>query len=453
MTGWIDGIGRSGDATLRVAGLLIVAVITSGIGGSDRGGSDRGGSDLGGRGGGRVPAALLTAPGVTRVTAPAGAPAEALVSGATAFGYNLARTGEATSTNWLASPLSVEYAFAMARAGAGGTTATEMDSAFGFPAAGLPEAFNALTRQMAAADAPPSGPRATSGSPLPPELSLGNGLFTQRGFPVGAAFLQTLAQQYGSGVYPVDFLSPSAIQTINRWVERQTAGRVHNVFDHLSADTRLVLANTVYLRADWRTGFVPAQTGSAGFTRADGRVVTVPMMHGDVDAQYATGPGWRALQLPFVGDLAMRILIPDAGGGPSPTALLSPVVTAAATVGMRPAYVDLAMPRWKFSSSVDLSAVLPGLGVRAAFGPGADFSAIAPGLRIGQAVHRATITVDERGTEAAAVTGLGMLASARTAPAIHLRLDRPFAFSIVHVPTGTPVFIGRVGDPTATGGS
>ena len=148
----------------------------------------------------------------------------------------------------------------------------------------------------------------------------------------------------------------------------------------------------------------------------------------------------------------MRILIPDADGGPSPTALLSPVVTAAATVGMRSAHVDLAMPRWSFSGSVDLSAVLPGLGVRTAFGPGADFAAIAPGLFIGQAAHRATIAVDERGTESAAGTGPAMVASGRPAPAVRLRLDRPFAFNIAHVPTGMPVFIGRVGDPTATGG-
>jgi len=102
MTGWIEGIGRPDDATVRVAGLLIVAVITSEIGGSDRSGSDRSGSD-GGRMGGWPPATLLTAPGVTRVTVSAGTPVEALVAGATAFGYNLARAGEAASTNWLAS--------------------------------------------------------------------------------------------------------------------------------------------------------------------------------------------------------------------------------------------------------------------------------------------------------------------------------------------------------------
>jgi serpin B len=84
-----------------------------------------------------------------------------------------------------------------------------------------------------------------------------------------------------------------------------------------------------------------------------------------------------------------------------------------------------------------------------AFTPAADFSGISPGLLIDQAIHRATITVTEWGTEAAAVTGLAAMASAELAPPLTVRADHPFVFSIVHLPTGAPLFVGSVADPTA----
>jgi serine protease inhibitor len=313
---------------------------------------------------------------------------------------------------------------------------------FGFPATGLHEGFNALTRGVAEVSplpADPDGPRA-------PEIRIANGLFPQEGLTVGEPFLRTLAEQYGVGVHPLDFRQRTAVEAINAWTRQQTAGRIHALFDDLPADTKLVLANAVYLRADWRHPF--SGTTSDSFTRAGGGTASVPTMHQQEPLRYADGPGWQAVELPYAGsDLAMWVLVPAAGSAPD--ALLTPASLARVGKGLRTELVDLALPRWDFATTVDLIPALRGRGLTAPFEPAADFSGISPGLFVARAVQRATITVDERGTEAAAVTGLMMTLSGPAGTPVTVRADHPFAFAVVHVPTGTPLFVGRVADPGA----
>jgi serine protease inhibitor len=373
----------------------------------------------------------LGADGVDRTDPSPTAPTDLVTRGLIDFGARLGKLTADPSTNWVASPLSIAEAFSMARAGAAGETAAEMDRAFGFPATGRDEAFNAITRQVV-----PTDRQAT--------VLIGNALFTQQGFPVGKPFLNTLAAQYGAGMYAVDFDSPSAAETMNDWVRRQTADRIRKLFDQVDPDTRLVLANAVYLKADWQRRF--DRTDPADFRRADGATRQVPTMHLESDLRYARGEGWQAVELPYAhSDLAMWIMVPDGDG--SPDRLLTADSMAAVGAALRPQYVQLSLPKWDFSTAIDLSDPLIRLGVRQAFSPAADFSGIQSGLYINQAIHRADITVDEQGTRAAAATAIGMAVSARIEPTTVVRADHPFAFAIVHRPTGVPLFIGHVANP------
>jgi serine protease inhibitor len=368
----------------------------------------------------------------------------------TALGYRLTGSAFPAGQNSVVSPLSIAYAFAMARAGAGGETAAQIDRVLGFPATGLPEAFNAITRQIVTTDVPPprrSGPR-KAGPPLPPVVCVGNALFPQEGLPIGRQFLDTLATRYRTGVHPVDFATGTAKDTIDRWVSRQTAGRIKKAFDSLSPETRLVLANTVYLRADWAAEvFAEESVTTESFTRAGGGTVPVPMMHATTDMRYAAGTGWQAVEIPFAGGrLAMRILLPAPGQAPGRR--LAPQTMASVAAALRTQSIGLSLPRWDFGSDLDLAAALKALGLTAPFAPGADFSGIGPGLYLYQAVHRANITVDEWGTEAAAVTGLAFAVSGKVPPKIQMTVDRPFAFAVVHTGTGVPLFMGQVADPS-----
>jgi serpin B len=393
----------------------------------------------------------LSGDNVSRQQPAANAPVGAVAEAITGLGYRLESSAFPAGRNSVVSPLSIAYAFAMARAGAGGETAVQLDKVFGFPSTGLHDAFNAITRQVVTADVPPArppGPR-KDGTPQPSVVCVGNGLFPQHGQPIGEPFLHTLAAQYGTGVHPVDFAAGKAGDVINQWVSQQTAGRIKKLFDSLSPGTKLVLANTVYLRADWAQSlFAEEAVGTQPFNRADGTAVTVPTMHGQNQLRYAADRDWQAVEVPYAGgQLAMRILLPAPDVAPGK--LLAPATMSAVTAALQTKDVALSLPRWDFASDLDLAAALKTLGLTLPFTSAADFGAISPGLYVDQAVHRANITVDEWGTEAAAVSGLAFATAGRAPSKIQVTVDRPFAFAIVHTPTGVPLFMGQVADPSA----
>lgn len=402
-----------------------------------------------------APASLPTevrASGVARADA-GSVSTTALVNGTTAFGHDLYVEAAKAGGNVVISPLSIEVALAMARAGAAGTTAAEIDAVMHFPVDQRDAAVNALTRTLATREsAPPlASPAASRSAGAPaqdPIVTIANGMFVQQGFPIGAAFLRTIAADYGAGVRTVDFGSASAKAEIDAWVKTQTAGRIKQLFDSLDPDTKLVLANAVYLKADWAVPFAEDPTTDAPFTTADGKQITVPTMHQGDTGGYAHSADWQAVALPYAGGtLAMWVIVPT---GTTPLAdLLSPTTLAQIKTGLQPASVQLALPRWTSTTNLNLVPALEQLGMHAAFSPAAaDFSGISAGLYIQQAVHRATINVDEWGTEAAAVTGLAFAASSKSA-VVTVKADHPFAYAIVSVPTGAVVFEGSVADPTA----
>jgi serine protease inhibitor len=372
-----------------------------------------------------APVPLLVADGVPRQRPAAGTPVATVATSIADLGYRMRTLAD--DGNWVASPLSVAYGFAMVRAGARGPTRAAIDRFFGF-SDDVDSALNSVTARIAT-------------GPLPGKhysVCISNGLFVQHGLPVGKPFLNTLASQYGTGVHPVDFGSGDAAHAINAWVRRQTAGKIKQAYDPAGRGDELVLANTVYLHADWAKPFTG--THSEPFHGPDG-TVDVPTMRLTAELPYASGDGWESVDLPYAGsDLVMRILLPAPGG--DPVELLRPPASAATA---QPRRLELHLPKWTFSSKADLRE----LGPPELFGPDADLSGIIPGATITKADHQAYIAVDEKGTEAAAATTFAIATSGEVNPPKVVQVDRPFAFAIVHRPTGIPLFVGRVTHPGA----
>lgn len=406
--------------------------------------------------GGNVRPQVLSAADVEREAPRADAAIAPTVAGMSAFGYDLVRGLDEPEQNAVVSPASIAYAFGMVRAGAAGRTATQLDQALGFPEDGLHPALNAITQRAGTTGKapPPAGDtkkRKPDESPEPPVVAIANGLFAKAGLEARQEFLRTLAAQYGANVQTLDFRNDpqGAVRAINEWAAEQTADRIRKVFEELPEDTALVLANAVYLKAEWQSQFSENDTVDEDFTKLDGSTTTAKMMHQQANLGYALGDGWQAVELPYAGDeLVMRVIVPT--GDVRPVELLKPATLAAVDDGMRSDYIDFAMPRFDFATNVELGKQLRALGMTDAFDPGAaDFSGMAAeDLYIGQAVHRANITVDERGTEAAAVTAVGMRTTALPPePKVKISADRAFAFTITHKATGTPLFTGQVTDP------
>lgn len=393
--------------------------------------------------------ALARSAGGRDSDAPSPAPPSAdigqVASAITAFGADLAGQFDGKGGNWVASPLSIAYAFGMLRAGAGGTTAAEIDRVFRFPA-GIHPALNGISRAVGTGDAPTASPAGGGDQPQPAVVRLSNGLFVQDKTSVGRTFQSTLKAHYGAALKMIDFSRPGAVEAINSWVRRQTADQIRELFESLNPGTRVVLANAAYLKAQWASPFETRDTVRSSFKRATGGSVNVPMMHTVAPLRYAGGEGWQAVELPYAGgDLAMRVVVPTSNV--SPYRLLARATLAAVDARLAPANVDLALPRWNATGRIDLAEALTALGVRSAFAPGADLSAIHPGLHVGQAVHQTRISVDEVGTEAAAATGIAMVTAVRMEETVVVRVDRSFAFAIMHTGTGVPLFTGVVADP------
>jgi serine protease inhibitor len=398
-----------------------------------------------------APPELLTADGVERVSVDRAAYREELASfrdSALALGDALLADGG--QGNVISSPGSLLIALAMLRAGASDEAAAEMDAILGLPAANRDQAMNALLASLDEYNGDP-GSVDEENPPSKPLMHAANGLFVDKNVPTGVDYLDTLAEHYGTGVYPVDFRDEATTKpAIDAWVNRNTGGRIEKAPAAYDRRNTFSLLNTVYFAAAWKEPFSAEATSDEQFTTADGGTVSVPMMHGLQEMAYAEGPGWQAVDLPYGEGFVMRLVLPgvdsDGGAGALKADRLAEVARALDTAHLED--IQLALPTWDHKSSFDVRALLEQLGLTKTLNTASDFDAIQPGMIITQAAQDANITVAEKGTVAAAVTQInGMATSIQPEPARSISFDRPFQYQIVHLETGLPLFMGKVADP------
>jgi serpin B len=289
-------------------------------------------------------------------------------------------------------------------------------------------------------------------------LSIADGVWIQRGFPVLPGFAGMVEKHYHAHLGAADFVRDRAAarREINLWVRERTAEALPDLLaaDVLDDLTRLVLVNAVYFKGRWADRFDPAETRPEAFTLADGTRVEVPMMHHRGRFAYAELPGLKILRLPYEEPrLCMIILLPDAGGGTG--AVEGQLTTAALQSWLKLARlhaVEVWLPRFGVCYTARLDSALQQLGMVRAFDEGvADFTGISSAelLFVQHVVHGAMVKVDEEGTEAAAVTGVAVGCGVpEQLPEAEFRADRPFLFVIADVQVSTLLFVGRIARPT-----
>jgi serpin B len=152
----------------------------------------------------------------------------------------------------------------------------------------------------------------------------------------------------------------------------------------------------------------------------------------------------------------MLIVLPKTNGGlPAVEGVLTEPVLRGWAQALRQREVEVALPKFKFTASFQLNSALQELGMRQAFDSSlANFAGIngrPDDLYIGAVVHKAFVEVNEKGTEAAAATGVvAVTRAALPQPVPTFRADHPFLFMIRDRVTGSLLFLGRVADPTAS---
>jgi serpin B len=376
-----------------------------------------------------------------------------LVDGNNAFAMDLYHSLISKSGNLVLSPYSISLALAMTEAGARGQTANQMAESLHFlqPDDQLHAAFNQLDQDLEKnSNLPGSTDQAF-------RLNIANGIWAQQDHPFQTAFLDLLARNYGAGVHLADFVTKadSVRSEINDWVSNKTEGKIQNLIAPGGLDplTRMVLVNAIYFKADWQNQFDPNSTQDGPFHLVDGSQIQVKLMSNNLHGILYTQIGsLQAVELPYQGgSTAMDILVPDSGTFNNFESTLDSKALIAILGSYQRAEVDLALPKFRYSSQFGLADTLKGLGMTDAFDMNtADFTGMdgQRDLYIGAVVHQAFVSVDEKGTEAAAATAVIMeTGSAPLHAAIRLVVDRPFLFLIRDLKSGQILFIGRVMSP------
>ncbi len=389
---------------------------------------------------------FATALGKAKLLAPAADGGTLAGTELNAFGLDLLRSLDPTG-NLSASPTSIALALAMVRAGAVGTTATEMDTVLHkFGTTGQASEVVALLAALKA--------MTDAGKAPADELDVANAVFSQTGMTLEQAYLDALSSGFGAGVGLLDFQKDpeSGRLTINQWASKATKGLIPAVLQpgDITNQTRIALADAIYLKAAWETQFQATSTKSLPFTRPDGSKITVPTMAIDTSLQYGAGTGYRAVQLSLKTSGSMTFIVPD--NMASFTAGLTSAQLASIESKFTAHSVNLTLPKFATTSRFDLAKVLAAMGMPTAFSSNADLSGITldEQLAIDHVIHQANVAIDERGVIAAAVTVVTGKATAGPPPSpVTFHIDKPFLFFIQERATGAILFMGRIDDPSA----
>lgn len=372
----------------------------------------------------------------------------ALISASDTFGVTLLGAINSTraDSNIFMSPLSVSVALGMTMNGAAGNTYTEMRRGLGFgtlPQDQINQSYKSLIDLLLGLDSHVT-------------FKIANSIWMEQRFApsVQPTFLTAVRQSFGAEARALDFGSPNAITTINGWADQNTAGKIKKVLDHIDANEVMFLMNAIYFKGDWRSAFDPKDTQPRAFKLLTGQSINVETMYRKGNVRRGHIAGATVVDLPYGGDaFSMTILLPDSSSDVNALVKnLTPNTWREAQAAVQVADIGLYLPKIKLSWKAQLLPELGTLGMRDMQNPlVADFSKLAQGagpgdLYITKVQHDSYVDVNEVGTEAAAVTtvGVGVTSVCLTCD---VRVDRPYLFAIRERLSGTVLFVGKIVRP------
>lgn len=365
------------------------------------------------------------------------------------FGWKLYAEEADPAANTFFSPYSISTAASMLFAGAAGQTKTEMQSALDFSTDG--EAFHQARNTIALAlDA---RNRAATEEQNAQTLRVVNDLWLEPSFRPLPTFLDTLSAYYGASVFLAPFQTdPEAARlAINDKVSRDTEGLIDDLLPPSSVDdAAMVLTNALYFKARWAFEFDALSTADAPFATQSGQSTPVPMMHSQLETGQVVSDDYSAIAVPYAqNQLELVAIMPAPGTFDAFVRSLDAATVTRIAGELTPAAVDLSFPKLEITAEVPLKDRLIALGMQSAFDDGsADFSALSDtDVVVSDAFHRATISIDEEGTVAAAATALVLRPTSLPTEIIPIVLDHPFVFFVRDVETNALLFVGHYANP------
>ena len=351
------------------------------------------------------------------------------------YALKLLRACRQEGQNTLLSPLSVSLALGMTANGASGDTRADFEALFRMSV----DTLNGLSARFL------QDYTALGGST---EATLANSLWADPDITLADDFVLHCTDIYGARLYQSDLQDPATVNQVNQWVSDATQGLIPSVVEEFDRDAVLALVNGIYLKNAFLHPF-SAPTSDGTVSRPLG------MRNGTRNEASIAAEEGQGVLLPYDdGRLGLLLMLPREGLSLTDyLARWDGATIPALLAACQDTRVSLTMPKFKTEWSASLSTPLAALGLARAFdGQAADFSAMGTlkdpedNLCIGDVIHKATFEVNEKGTEAAAVTAV-IMNKATSMPAdqpISLTLDRPFVYAIVDRLTGTPLFLGTL---------
>ncbi len=380
---------------------------------------------------------------------------EGLIKATNTFAIELYHQLSKPEENLFFSPFSIFTALSMVYAGARGSTANQMEKTLHIPLEQhhFHRALKKLLRILGSEETNKDN-----------ELSIANLLCVKEGYDLLEKFLWSIEDNYNAPIWKLNFsLVRESSAKINNWVAEQTKGKISNIIDSIDPEMRLILINAIYFKGMWENTFDKNFTKEENFTLASGEKIMVPMMRQTRNFTYLDDDKFQILEMPYKGTLIsgttkrvnMVIFLPKQFNK-------LPLIESQLTFEKMEVYVSelreqymqrvrVFFPRFTIQISYKLTKALSDLGLALVFTKNADLSAISkePVIFISDVIHKAFVEVNERGTEAAAVTAISVVGASigpRKEPPV-FRADHPFIFLIQDSQTKTILFIGKVMNP------
>ncbi len=368
-----------------------------------------------------------------------------LVNANNQFGFKLFSEilkKDSSQKNIFVSPASVAIALAIAYNGASGSTQQAMAKTLQLQGMNLPDinsGYIALKKLLENPDEKV-------------QLTIANSLWVNKNASLQPDFLQKAQDFYKAKVTNLDFQNATAPSTINNWVHESTQGKINKIVETIPPDQVLFLINAIYFKGKWSNEFDRNQTAEYPFYLISGKQKQHPMMSQKGDYKYYENEQFQAVGLPYGADgkISFYIFLPQKNSN------------------LKAFYQNLnfenwekwmtqfkkqegfiRLPRFKTDYNVTLNDALKALGMEEAFTNKANFSGIGKNLSLSQVQHKTFVEVNEEGTEAAAATSVGVVATSfkQKPEPFRMIVDRPFFCAIRDNQTGSILFMGAISEP------
>lgn len=364
------------------------------------------------------------------------------------FGLNLFKIINSSekdkNKNIFISPLSISVAFGMALNGAKGETYEEMVRVLELNGLTLEQINNSLKYLSETL------------STIDPKVKfqIANSIWNRKGFAIIPAFLEENRNYYNAEVKELDFSLPDAVDIINKWVDDKTNHKIDKVLDKIDPAVVMYLINALYFKADWTHSFNEQSTVKRLFYSNPVSSVTpsqVDFMLKKHNFRYYEDNNMQAVDLPYGDSLySMTVILPKEQNQIDQWIENFDIMEFNRIVDNLK-YKDgyLWLPKFKFTYFKEISEILNGMGMKKATTAQADFSKITPGggIFIGRVLHKTFIEVNEKGTEAAAVTVIEFRKTSTDDKTFNMDVNKPFMFVIREKSTNTILFVGKIVNP------